>query len=127
MDVVVLNCCVTETNETLCWSKSSTSLAKSVRKHIRHAHEPRLLHEHKGQRVELEQDHWTQFNGRMPNSMIGIPHDEKLGPDKYPIEQTPCAQPERPSTEKQVSRLDVESIRNAIVIRRDKVRHKAFV
>ena len=30
IEVVVLNCWVTETNDTLCWSKSSTSLAKSA-------------------------------------------------------------------------------------------------
>ena len=30
MDVVVLNCWVTDTKDTLCWSKSSTSLAKSA-------------------------------------------------------------------------------------------------
>jgi hypothetical protein len=30
IEVVVLNCCVTETNDTLCLSNSSTSFAKSA-------------------------------------------------------------------------------------------------
>ena len=32
IEVVVLNCWVTETNDTLCWSNSSTSLAKSAKR-----------------------------------------------------------------------------------------------
>src|SRR5258708_513023 len=31
IEVVVLNCCVTDTNDTLYWSNSSTSFAKSAR------------------------------------------------------------------------------------------------
>src|SRR3954452_10553635 len=31
IEVVVLNCCVTDTNDTLCWSNNSTNLAKSAR------------------------------------------------------------------------------------------------
>ena len=34
IEVVVLNCWVTETNETLCWSKSSTTLAKSTKERV---------------------------------------------------------------------------------------------
>src|SRR5215831_1455685 len=35
MDVVVLNCWVTDTKDTLCWSNSSTSLAKSANERVR--------------------------------------------------------------------------------------------
>ena len=35
IEVVVLNCWVTETNDTLCWSNSSTSLAKSASERVR--------------------------------------------------------------------------------------------
>jgi hypothetical protein len=34
IEVVVLNCWVTETNDTLCWSNSSTSLAKSANERV---------------------------------------------------------------------------------------------
>src|SRR5207249_6524005 len=35
MDVVVLNCWVTDTKDTLCWSNSSTSFAKSANERVR--------------------------------------------------------------------------------------------
>ena len=35
IDVVVLNCWVTETNDTPCWSNNSTSLAKSASERVR--------------------------------------------------------------------------------------------
>jgi hypothetical protein len=34
MEVVLLNCCVTDTKDTLYWSNSSTSLAKSTRERV---------------------------------------------------------------------------------------------
>jgi hypothetical protein len=34
IEVVVLNCCATETNDMLCWSNSSTSLAKSANERV---------------------------------------------------------------------------------------------
>ena len=35
IEVVVLNCWVTETNDTACWSNGSTSLAKSANDRVR--------------------------------------------------------------------------------------------
>ena len=35
IDVVVLNCWVTDTKDTVCWSNSSTSLAKSANERVR--------------------------------------------------------------------------------------------